>query len=249
MVRGEGRAAIEEGLGESAVAFGRLDEAVGHFQRMRAILEAQGRHWVTALSFRFTLGTVFRLQSQMEKARYQIQWEVAASRSTGYKQRIATRLHELARLEYDEGNYVASEAALTEALVIAKSIGFLFVESLILCQMGHTAAAQGKPDAADSYRRALEIAAEQGMNGIVVDVVQGAAGLAAQTGDVAQAVEWLALAASHPNGEWETKQKAEKALAAQGEQLSVAEFSAARERGRAADLEPLVPHVLALLNA
>jgi len=242
-----GPATIEKNLAEASVALGALDEAATHFQRAQASFEAQGSRWPIVHGFQFSPGTVLRLQGQMEAARRQIEWEVATVRSTGFDQRIATRLLELARLEYDEGKYAASEAALSEALAIAESIDFRFIVALVLCQMGHTAAAQGKPDAPDYYRRALEIAAEEGMNGIIVDVLQGVAGLASQTGDVAQAVEWLALAASHPNAEWETKQKAEKALAKLEGQLSAEEFSAAREQGRVADLETILPTVLAWL--
>lgn len=51
-----------------------------------------------------------------------------------------------------------------------------------------------------------------------------------------QAVEWRALVASHPNGEWETKQRAEKALAQLEEGMSPEEFHAAQERGQSAEL-------------
>ena len=207
--------------------------------------EAQGGLWEVVLGFQFSYGTVLRLQGQMEAARRQIEWEVTTVRSTGFDQRIATRLHELARLEYDEGRYAESEVALAEALEIAESIDFRFITAVVLCQMGHTEAAQGKPEAAGFYHRALEIAAEQGMNGIVVDVVQGVAHLRAAAGDVAQAVEWLALAASHPNGEWETQQKAQKALTELEGQLSAEDFSAAQARGQSAALETVISAVLA----
>ncbi len=240
---------IENQLGEAAVALGMLDKAVEHSQQAHAIYEAEGLPWLLAFGLKNTLGTALRLQGKMTEARRQIKWELAAVQSSGFGQRIAARLHELARLEYDEGRYAQSEEALAEALAIAESIEFLFIQAIILCQMGHTAAAQGKPEAAGFYRRALEIAAEQGMNGIVVDVVQGVAGLAAAAGEMAQAVEWLALAGSHPNGEWETQQKAQNALAELERQLSTEDFSAAQARGRAAELDAVISAVLARLTS
>ena len=238
---------IENQLGEVSISLGRLDRAAKHFQLAQNIYEAEGQSWVAWLGLKHTLGTLLRLRGAMGKARQQIEIEVATVRSVGFGQRIAARLHELARLEYDEGRYAHSEAALAEALAIAESIDFRFIVALVLCQMGHTAAIQGKPEAAGFYRRALEIAREQGMNGIVVDVIQGVAGLAAQGGDVTNAVEWLALAASHPNGEWETKQKARKALTELEGRLSAEEFSSAQVRGQSAALETVIPSVLARL--
>ena len=211
-----GQGPIENQLGEACIALGTLDRAAEHFQRAQVIYEEEGQEWVAWLGLVHTLGTLLRLQGEMKKARRQIEIEVATVRSIGFKQRISVRLLELARLEYDERNYAESEAALAEALAIAESIKFLFVEALVLCQMGHTTAIQGKPEAADFYRRALDIAVEQGMNGILADVLQGVAILRADAGDVTQAVEWLALVASHPNADWETQQKARKALAAAG---------------------------------
>ncbi|MBI3960425.1 MAG: tetratricopeptide repeat protein [Chloroflexi bacterium] len=244
---GRGRGFILQTLGEWAILSGEFGRAEEYFQQANSILLEEGQPWQLAMSFQLSLGTLYRLQHKWESARTHIQSLLETIRSIGYRQRIATRLHELARLEHDLGNYGEAEAALAEALAIAHSIDFLFFEARILCQIGHTAAAQSKPEAAAYYRRALEIASEQGMNPIVLDVLQGAAGLAAQAGAVAQAVEWLALAASHPNGEWETKQRAGKALAELEGQPSADEFSAAQKRGQKAELVTVIPVVLAWL--
>jgi hypothetical protein len=87
------------------------------------------------------------------------------------------------------------------------------------------------------------------MNPIVLDVIQGVARLRAAAGEAAQAIEWLSLAAFHPNGEWETKQKAEKALIALSTQIASDESHSIQERGRSAALELVVQDVLIWLNA
>ena len=199
------------------------------------------------MGFRTSMATLYRLQHKWELARTHIQSLLKTIRGIGFKQRIAIRLHELAQLEHDLGNYSEAESALAEALEIAHSIDFLFFEAQILCQMGHTAAAEGRPQAANFYHQVLEMTAGQGMNPIALDAVRGVAGLAAATGNVAQAAEWLALAASHPNGEWETKQKAQKARAELEGEMSAEEFSAAQARGQSAELETVIPVVLTRL--
>lgn len=238
---------VDYELSQTTVALGALDAAMLHFQRVREISEAEGRPWAIAHSPMYTPGTILRLQGKMQAARRQIENDVAIVRSVGFKQRIVARLDELARLEYDEGSYAASEAALNEALDIAEAIDSRLARALTLCQMGHTAAVQGKPEATGYYCRALDIAAEQGMNGILTDVLRGAAQLRADAGDVTQAVEWLALVAGHPNAEWETKQKALKALTEWEGHLSAQEFSAAKTRGGKAELATVIPAVLAWL--
>jgi tetratricopeptide (TPR) repeat protein len=93
-----------EGLGQACVALGVLDEALVHFERMGEIYEAMDMPFAHCPLY--TPGTVLRLRGQMEAARREIEKEVAIVRSIGFKQRIVARLDELARLEYDEGNYV-----------------------------------------------------------------------------------------------------------------------------------------------
>ena len=242
---GGGRGTILYTIGEWSVFCGAFDEAENYFQQAASILSEEGRAWQLAMGFRTSMATLYRLQHKWELARTHIQSLLKTIRGIGFKQRIAIRLHELAQLEHDLGNYSEAESALAEALEIAHSIDFLFFEAQILCQMGHTAAAERKPQAADFYRQVLEMTAGQSMNPIVLDAVQGAAGLAAAAGDVAQAVEWLALAASHPNGEWETQQKAQKALTEWRGQLSAEEFSAAQARGRGLALETVMLNVRA----
>jgi hypothetical protein len=158
-------------------------------------------------------------------------------RKSGFQQRVAARLHELTQLEYDLGNYAAAEAAAVAALEIARSIDFLFSEAQALCQLGHIAAAQGKPETINFYRWALDIAAEQGMNPIVLDVLWGIAQLRPDASGVTQAVDWLALVASHPNADWETKQKAAKTLATLTGRLAETDFRAAQQCGQRTPLE------------
>ncbi len=247
------RGVIEIQLGAATVSLGDLVQATTHFERARIILEGEDQLWLMAGGLKHSLGTVLRLKQQMREARQQIEWEVETIRSIGFGQRIAARLHELARLEYDEGHYILSEAALKEALEIARSIDFIYIEALILCQMGHTTAAQGKSEAIEFYRQALIVAQEQGMNGIAVDVLLGIASLSGAgekwVTSSTESIELLALAASHPSSEWETKMRAQKALARLETESADKMFHAARERGQAANLAEVIIDLLAQFPA
>ena len=244
-----GRGAIENSLGEAAVALGELDQATALFEKAHEIFEAEDQQWMMSGGLRYSLGTILRLKQQMLEARRQIVWEVDAIQAIDFGQRIAARLHELARLEYDEGNYAQSEAALEEALEISHSIGFTFIEALVLCQMGHTAAAQSRPEAIDFYRQALVAAQEQGMNGIALDVLLGMGTLSMAdekwvTSKGRESIGLLALAASHPNSEWETKMRAQRALEPLEKELPADMFHAASENGREANLTEVISGLL-----
>jgi len=200
-----------------------------------------------ALGFLHSLGSLYRLMGEWEEARHRLEWEVETARSVGYQQRTALRLHDLARLEYDLGNFSQAEEILEEAVEIAKFIDFIFIEALILCQMGHTAAAQGKPEAIDFYYQALVAAYEQGMNGIALDVLMGLGTLSMIDEDRVtgkESIELLALAASHPNSEWETKMRAQKALDRLEKESPSDMFHAAKENGREANLAEVISALL-----
>ena len=105
--------------------------------------------------------------------------------------------------------------------------------------LGHVLAALGEPrrvEALETYRRALELALAHELAPIALDVFVGLATHLAQSGELEQAVELLALAEGHEASTFETREKARRHLVELLGQLSPDEAGAAQSRGQTLDL-------------
>jgi len=161
---------------------------------------------------------------------------VTTARQIDFEQRIAINLHNLSRLRCEQGRYQEAKEILDEALHIARRIDYRFAVALVLCQLGHAAAALNEPEASAYFTEALQIAQEEQIDRVAVETVRGMAEQVAAAGELERSIELLALVAEHSASDWETKQKARQRLSELEARLSPERFAAAVERGKALDL-------------
>jgi tetratricopeptide (TPR) repeat protein len=169
------------------------------------------------------------------------------SRELGDRLGVAMALGNLGEAARYQEDHASAYVYQREALDIFREIGHQVNVALTLANLGHGAAARGDHATAEPhYREALQVATAIGATSIVLDSLAGLAGVLAQTGRPARALELLGLVAHHPALlTRDTQPVIESALAHLRAQLTPETVEAGLARGRDRALEDVVTEVLA----
>jgi tetratricopeptide (TPR) repeat protein len=157
---------------------------------------------------------------------------------------MAESLSQLGTAAYLEGAYAEAKQRYLESIEISKGTGERWRRPALI-GLGYVTCALGEYEASGRhFRTALQMAMEIGALAVVLDSLVGLATLlaASDPGEAAagQAVELLAFALAHPSSTQEIRDRAELLLAELEGRLSPSVAAAAKERGRARDLEEIV---------
>jgi tetratricopeptide (TPR) repeat protein len=151
----------------------------------------------------------------------------------------ARERYEQARALYEEMSVPWGEVASGEHYGVAYSLN----------RLGDIALAGGEIGRARAcYRKALQIARDHPQVALNLDVVVSQAALLVAEGQEEQAVELAALALYHPKSHVEVTRRAQGLLDQLADELAPDVFAAARERGRARDLEATMVELFAELS-
>lgn len=234
-------------LGDLYTATGDFAEARRSFTEAYARLEPYGLAYEITGAMCLSVGALARLTDDPNAERILLDG-LASDRQVGFRQRIATSLHHLARLRYEQKEYTGSLDLLDEALAIAREIDFRYATAVALAQRGHSLLAlQQEEPARAAYAEALTIARSEGIDRAACDALTGIAQRIARKGEASEAVALLAFAEHCPASEWETRRRAAQILAQLQELLPAAAFHTAQEQGQARVLPELTAELVALL--
>jgi predicted ATPase len=186
------------------------------------------------------------------EAKRWLQEAFAFLKETDDKPLLAESLSQLGTAAYLEGAYAEARKRYLESIEITKETGERWRIGPTLTGLGYATCALGDYEASGRYLRAtLQTAMEIESLWMAMDALAGVARLltASDPGEAAaeQAVELLAFVLQHPSSSQETKDRATPLLAELEGRLSPAAVAAAKERGRARDLQAIVEEVMAKL--
>ena len=187
-------------------------------------------------------------QGQYEQARALADAALAIAREVGHRPLIAFTLSVLGGIALVEERYAGIEDLLEEAVAIDDDISHRMGTSWARPTLGYALRALGQPSQAWHHLfTALRVGAEIGSFSLLVTPLPGIALLLADQGETERAVELYALASRYPTGarsRW-YEDIVGRHIAAVGATLPPDVVAAARERGRARDLEATVAELLA----
>jgi predicted ATPase/tetratricopeptide (TPR) repeat protein len=157
----------------------------------------------------------------------------------------------LGAVELAAGDHTGAHRALTESAALFRDVGDQEQKGLAYAHLAYADKGLGRPDQARQHLRdALESGARLGAWMPSVQAIPGMALLLAEAGDPERAVELYALASQHPyvgnSRFWEDV--AGRRIAAVAARLPAGVAEAARERGRARDLDATVRELLVELE-
>jgi tetratricopeptide (TPR) repeat protein len=185
------------------------------------------------------IAKAFRLQGDYSRAEQLYLQTLAELTAMNHQLFIAFCLTELGCLAYDRGELPRAEQFHQEALAAWQQIEQDVGVAATLGHLGQVLAVSGEHRHAEArhyFRQALELATELQVAPIALEVCVGVAQLLAQTEEIEQAVELLALVEQHETSTFETKKKARQSLAELVDRLLPETAQAAQARGQTRDV-------------
>jgi predicted ATPase len=230
-------------LANAAITNGLYREAEPYCQEVLQIAteidHPRSRGWALQ-----TLGRIAEAGARYVEARRYYEEARKLFRATGYGPYASELAVPLGDLSLATGDYAGARAQYQNVL---DSHGGQSLPREVLAAidgLGNVALARGNVrEAAHHYRRLLQVAADRGDHIRLRALVAQARLLASRDKD--RAVEVAGLVADHPHSEARIVARASDLLAALRAELDAERFAAARERGRARDLESTVRELLA----
>jgi tetratricopeptide (TPR) repeat protein len=243
---------IATGLCNAGLALcllGKLDEARSLLEESLAIFSDLGIRWYIA-GTNVRLGYTKMHLGQYKQARAQAQMSLAFSREYGEQWLIGSSLFTLGSVALAEQACAEAWQLLEESIAVSREIGYRENVARALAVLGYAARGLGHLDQAGLHlHKVLETAVEGDFVALLM-ALPAAALLLADRGQEERAVELYALASRYPfvaNSRW-FEDVAGKHIAAVAATLPPEVVAAARERGRARDLEAMVAELLAELE-
>jgi tetratricopeptide (TPR) repeat protein len=194
------------------------------------------------------LGLVFRDLGDLDEAERHFEQALAIRTQVGHYWSMAVSYDHLADLALDRGDYERARQfceSSSEAHAGLAKWGLTTSHA----RMGELCMALGQTEKArERFWDALVDAMQAGHISAALDVLVGAARLAAQTGHSTQSAEWLTLVAQHPASSLQTRTRSQELLAALESQIGSQEVAQARARGQDHTIEHVAKQALALLR-
>jgi tetratricopeptide (TPR) repeat protein len=238
-------------LGVIAGALGEYEEARRQLRKALERYRAIGNQYGIANTLN-DLSVVAVRQGERAEARRLQQECLARRREIGHLWGVGTSLNNLGYFAYLDGEYAEARRLLREGLAIQRDIGDYYHIANCLNNLGIVATAAGEyREASEYFPKALKLALDVGALPLVLETVAEAAVLlaASKTMEKEQVAEILSFVQQHPASDQPTQEKAERGLAELATELVPEAMKAARERGRAMDLEIVVDGIMSEMTA
>ncbi|MCB0212553.1 MAG: tetratricopeptide repeat protein, partial [Anaerolineae bacterium] len=227
-----------EGAGKLAIAVGDYTGAIQNFRQSLAYFD-ETRSALRANHCRVWLSMAFRLQGDDHQAEQISQEALATFKAINDPLHRGYCLLNLGCLAQDQGDLARAEQLQQEALNIWQQIEQEARVADASSCLGHLMVASGEQrhnEARKYFRQALELSTKHQVAPIALDVCVGVAQLLAQTEDIEQAVELLALAEHHEATTFETKGRARQLMAELADQWPAEIVQTVQRRGQTQDL-------------
>lgn len=233
-----------EYLGMTAISLGEYDEAKTLVQKSLAIFKEFGYRSGIAICLNL-LGTVARNLGEYTKAQRLHQEVLRICQDLDYPLGIAMTSYYLGRTAYLLQDHLEAKRLLTESLVMAQKLAYQRGITQSLNALGSVAYALGDYQEAKSYLlAALKATQEIKAVPIALDILTGLAKLFVGEGQIAQAVELLALPLHHSASKRETREKAGRIFAELSPKLPAQAIATAQEKGTTEQLATVVAMLL-----
>ena len=231
-------------LSNTAYYLGEYSEAREILQESLAIRREIRDRWGIPRCLN-NLGRVASASGEYAEARRLHQESLDIFRETGNRRSAAYSLFYLGDVAFLLGEYGEAERLHQESLVIRKQIGDRrgIVRSLnslgkVACALHHY------QDSEEHLHEALKTAAEIQTVPLVLEVLLGIATLLAEKGELERSLALVTLVLGHPARNRDAQDRAERLLARIEPRLSPDLLATARQRGKQAELEPVVAEML-----
>jgi DNA-binding SARP family transcriptional activator/predicted ATPase/Tfp pilus assembly protein PilF len=231
-------------LGGLAGRQGAYDEARQWFEESLSIARDLDNPQGIAASLH-NLSTVAYLQGDYAQARRLRLETLAICRDIGYRWGVASALKSLGDVAGRLGAYDEARQYLLESLGILEAAGDRRSRAYTLNSLGTVTRAMGHfRESWRYFQNALEAAMEIREPPLALDILGSIAELAAQAGDIGQAVELVAFVLHHPASEQQTRAQMDPLRAALRARLSEQAVAIAEARCRALDLDGVATKIL-----
>jgi len=194
------------------------------------------------------LGLVFRDLGDQDEAERHFEQALAIRNQVGHYWSMAVSYDHLADLALDRGDYVRAEQYCESSMEVH---GGLAKWGLVTSyrRMGELCMALGQTEKArERFWDALIDSMQARHISEALDVLVGAARLAAETGHSRQAAEWLAFVALNPASSLQTRERAQGLFQALESELGTEEVMQARGRAQEQTIEDVTKQALALMH-
>lgn len=184
-------------------------------------------------------------QGQYAEVKPLVQEALAIFREIGYPMGEAVALNNWGVACHMLGEYAEARSLLQECLALCRELGHRHIAAHSLASLGGVAGALGEyREAWENTQEGLQMAREIGSVSATLFGLVSAAILLAKQAEQEWAVEVSALVFHHPAANRETKGRAAQLLAELDAHLPAPTMAAARERGRARQLEEVATDIL-----
>jgi predicted ATPase/class 3 adenylate cyclase/Tfp pilus assembly protein PilF len=234
------------GLGGSLNNLGIIADQLGEYAEAKRLLTESlalsrqiGDRRLTGESLN-NLGLTAEHLGELVEAKEFYQESLAIKREIGDRWSIGRSLNNLGEVTMRLGEYGEARRLLEESLAIKREVGDRRGYAWSLCQLSYALAALGDGATAKAHlRQALAVAVELKAVPVAAEALVGMAKFLAAEGEAARAVTLLSFVLHHPATGKELHDRARKQLSELEPALPQDEFTAAVERGQAAQLEEL----------
>lgn len=234
-------------LGEVLVKQGELDEAERLFKEAAAAFKRIEYRPGTAFVYG-NLGDVARLKKAFTAEAYDYYEQgLQIYQQIGDQNGLATMLVKRGQFALAGGAYEEAHYQLEHGLLIYRNIGQPSGIALALYLLGETAYVLDDLEKARAYfMETLGVACDSDSERQQLQAVLGLAALLAEDGNYTDAARLLTMVNQHPASEYDTRQRAERTLAALQDRMTKSAFTAATQAGTTTTL---IAEVSALLSA
>lgn len=200
-------------LGRAAFQGGRVEEAETHIQQALQLGQDAGDRWFKAYSL-IEMGNVACAQSRFEQARRYFEESYQIREAFEDPEGVAVALNHLGKVALLQERAPDARAYYEEALDVSREISNQGGVATALGGLGATAMAERDYNAARRHLlHALAITRKFHFVSLLLSLLVSIGELLTQTGEKEQGAALLALARQHPRSEYETRERAKRALA------------------------------------
>jgi len=240
----QGMAAAYIGLGNIAQTIGNYAEAESRYQEAIVICETIGDRLGLALATQRKGDVAYALANYPQASQYYHQALIQFG-SIGDKRGSATTLTGLGNVARMQRDYAYAKDNYDQALSTYRELGDRRGIAVALNNLGNTTYALGEDvEAWRYYRAALKDGLRMGVIPLILDVLDGMAGLLVNSGDNQTAAELIGFILNHPSLEKQGQNFSEQLLSQLKHEMTPEALTEAQAKGREKSLQAIVEQMM-----
>ena len=236
-------------LASTNYAQGAYEQAMAYAVAAHTLTEQTQDHWFRAYCL-IEMGKAAQALGDLAAARHHFEASYSLREALGDPEGMAVAMNHLGEVAWRQDDYGEAERLYTEGVAIYRKIDDRGGLAVACHGLGQTAVSQSNfPTAQEQLRHALQIAQEIQFTPLMLTILSTVAHLWQQTGRAEQGVMLLALVATHPATDHETKTAVQTQLQQCQTQIEQTLFDSAKQEGEQMDLETAVVTTQTYLSA